>query len=280
MNISLNFSEGFIRRPVATTLLTIAILLAGGVAFHFLAQAPLPEIDFPTIYVHAGLPGASPETMASAVATPLERQFGRIAGVAEMTSSSSLGSTGVALQFDLNRDINAAARDVQACIDAAVGLLPAGLPSLPGYHKVNPADAPIMLLGLTSNNIRRTDMFDATDFILDQKLSQVMGIGEVDVFGGAQPLAVRVEVNPSMLSSYGIGLEQVRTVLQDANARNPVGSLADSVQSWNLFTTDQLFVAREYNAVDRQLVQWRPGAIGRYRLGYRRHPRAGALPLW
>jgi multidrug efflux pump len=175
VNFSSNFSAPFIRRPVATTLITIAIFLSGAVAFRFLPVAPLPQIDFPTIAVGAGLPGASPETMASAVATPLERQFGRISGVTQMTSSSGFGNTGVVLQFDLNRDINAAARDVQAAINAARTQLPANLPSQPSYRKVNPADAPILLLSLTSTNVSPAQLYDAADSILAQKLAQVEG---------------------------------------------------------------------------------------------------------
>src|SRR6266705_2477681 len=173
----MNISEPFIRRPVATTLLTIAIILAGAVAFRLLPVSPLPQVEFPTISVNAGLPGASPETMASAVATPLERQFSRIAGVTQMTSSSGLGSTGITLQFDLNRDINAAARDVQAAINAARSQLPADLPGQPTYRKVNPADSPILLLSLSSNNIPPPQIYDAADPILAQKLAQVEGVG-------------------------------------------------------------------------------------------------------
>src|SRR5579864_9292781 len=176
LHLSSNFSAPFIRRPVATSLITIAILLSGIVAFRFLPVAPLPQVDFPTISVNANLPGASPETMASAVATPLERQFGRIAGVTQMTSSSGLGSTNVTLQFDLNRDINAAARDVQAAINAARSQLPADIPSQPNYHKSNPADAPILMLALTSANIPPAEIYDAADSILAQKLAQVQGV--------------------------------------------------------------------------------------------------------
>jgi len=245
VNFSSNFSAPFIRRPVATSLITFAILLSGVVAFRFLPVAPLPHVDFPTISVSAGLPGASPETMASAVATPLERQFGRIAGVTQMTSSSGLGSTNVTLQFDLNRDINAAARDVQAAINAARSQLPADLPGQPSYRKVNPADAPIMLLVLTSDNIPPTQIYDAADSILAQKLAQVEGVGQVRVFGSSRP-AVRVEANPDLLNSYGISLETVRKSLQAANANLAKGALSDSKQSWPLTDTDQLFKAYEY----------------------------------
>src|SRR6266550_1013717 len=206
MNFSANFSAPFIRRPVATSLITIAIFLSGAVAFRFLPVAPLPQVDFPTIGVGAVLPGASPETMASAVATPLERQFGRIAGVTEMTSTSGLGSTSVVLQFDLSRDIDAAARDVQAAINAARGQLPTNLPSNPTYRKVNPADPPIMILAITSPSYDRAQMYDAASSILQQKISQVDGVGQVQV-GGASPPAVRVEVNPMRLNSAGLSLE-------------------------------------------------------------------------
>src|SRR5499425_3376382 len=191
MNFSSNFSAPFIRRPVATTLITIAIFLSGVVAFRFLPVAPLPQVDFPTISVGAGLPGTSPETMASAVATPLERQFGPIAGVTQMTSSSGLGNTGITLQFDLNRDINAASRDVQAAINAARSQLPADIPSRPNYRKVNPADAPILMLSLTSENIPPPQIYDAADSILAQKIAQDEGVGQVFTWGRARP-AVRV----------------------------------------------------------------------------------------
>src|SRR6266446_2376343 len=245
MNFSSNFSAPFIRRPVATTLITVAILLSGVVAFRFLPVAPLPQVDFPTIGVGAGLPGASPETMASAVATPLERQFGRIAGVTQMTSSSGLGSTGITLQFDLNRDINAAARDVQAAINAARSQLPADLPGQPNYRKVNPADAPILLLALTSDNVPPAQIYDAADSILAQKLAQVEGVGQVFTWGSSRP-AVRVEVNPYQLNSYGISLEQVRNSLRAANANLAKGALSDSKQTWAIADTDQLFKAYEY----------------------------------
>ena len=245
MNFSSNFSAPFIRRPVATSLLTFAIFLSGAVAFRFLPVAPLPQVDFPTIGVGAGLPGASPETMASAVATPLERQFGRIAGVTQMTSSSGLGSTSITFQFDLNRDINAAARDVQAAINAARSQLPADLPGQPGYRKVNPADSPIMLLALSSENIPPAQIYDAADSILAQKLAQVEGVGQVFTWGSSRP-AVRVEVNPYQLNSYGISLETVRKSLQSANANLAKGTLSDSQQNWTVTDTDQLFKAYEY----------------------------------
>ncbi|MGC1414273.1 MAG: multidrug efflux RND transporter permease subunit [Candidatus Acidiferrum sp.] len=245
MTSSTNFSAPFIRRPVATTLITIAIFLSGVVAFRFLPVSPLPQVDFPTISVGAGLPGASPETMASAVATPLERQFGRIAGVTQMTSSSGLGSTNITLQFDLTRDINAAARDVQAAINAARSQLPADLPGQPTYRKVNPADAPILILALTSDNIPPAQIYDAADSILAQKLAQVEGVGQVFTWGSASP-AVRVEANPYQLNSYGISLETVRASLQSANANLAKGSLSDSQKTWTVADSDQLFKAYEY----------------------------------
>ena len=245
MNFSSNFSAPFIRRPVATALLTIAIFLSGAVAFKFLPVAPLPKIDFPTIAVGASLPGASPETMASNVAAPLERQFGRISGVTQMTSSSTSGSTSVVLQFDLNRDINAAARDVQAAINAARSQLPADLPGQPGYRKVNPADAPIILLSLTSTNIPPAEIYDAADSILAQKLAQVEGVGQVFTWGSSRP-AVRVAVNADQINSYGISLEQIRNSLHSANANLAKGSLNDDKQSVVIGDTDQLFKAYEY----------------------------------
>ena len=238
-------SEVFIRKPVATTLLTIALALAGAIAFRLLPVAPLPQVEFPTIQVQASLPGASPETMASSVATPLERQFGRIAGLTELTSTSYLGATSIVLQFDLNRDINAAARDTQAAINAAAGQLPTPLPSKPTYRKVNPADAPIMILGLTSNAVRPGLMYDAADSILEQKLSQIDGVGQVSVGGRALP-GVRVELNPTQMSNLGVGLEDVRTVLSNANANRPKGELANDHQTWGLSATDQLLKAEDY----------------------------------
>src|SRR5256884_480027 len=245
MNFSANFSSPFIRRPVATSLITIAIFLSGAVAFRFLPVAPLPQVDFPTIGVGAGLPGASPETMASAVATPLERQFSRIAGVTKMTSSSGLGSTGIPPQLDLNPNINAAARDVQAAINAARSQLPADLPGQPTYRKANPADAPILLFSLTSDNISPAQIYDAADSVLAQKIAQVEGVGQVFTWGSARP-AVRVETNPYQLNSYGISLETVRKSLQAANANLAKGALSDSKQTWAVSDTDQLFKAYEY----------------------------------
>ena len=241
----MSISEPFIRRPVATTLLLIAIGLAGATAFRLLPVSPLPQVDFPTISVNASLPGASPETMASAVATPLERQFGRIAAVTEMTSSSSLGSTSITLQFDLNRNIDAAARDVQAAINAARGYLPANLPQNPRYRKVNPADSPIIMIALTSDVLDKGHIYDAASTIMAQKLAQVPGVGQVNVGGSALP-GVRVELNPVQLSKYGIGLEQVRTVLATANANTPKGHFSDGHQTWEVGANDQIFKAADY----------------------------------
>ncbi|HLZ18034.1 MAG TPA: efflux RND transporter permease subunit, partial [Smithellaceae bacterium] len=204
----MNISSPFIKRPVATTLITLGIALAGLVAFKLLPVAALPQVDFPTIAVFASLPGASPETMAATVATPLERSLGRIAGVTEMTSVSSLGSTRIILQFDLKRDIDGAARDVQAAINGARSLLPSGLPSNPTYRKVNPAEAPILILAMTSDTLTRGQIYDAASTILAQKLSQLKGVGQVGVSGSALP-AVRAELNPALLNRYGISAEQV-----------------------------------------------------------------------
>ena len=241
----MNISAPFIRRPVATTLLTIALLLSGAIAYRMLPVAPLPEVVYPVIQVSAQLPGASPETMASAVATPLERMFGRIAGINQMTSTSQLGSTNVVLQFDFSRDIDGAARDVQAAINAARGELPANLPNNPTWRKVNPAEAPILVLTLTSDTATQPQMYDVADSILSQKIAQVEGVGLVSVGGSSRP-AVRVEVNPLLLSKLGLGLEDVRTALANANANRPKGALVDSEHMSILNDNDQLFLAKEY----------------------------------
>lgn len=241
----MNISAPFIRRPIGTSLLTIALLLAGTLAFVMLPVAPLPQVEYPVISVSAGLPGASPETMASAVATPLERQFGRIAGITQMTSTSQLGSTNIVLQFDLNRNIDAAARDVQAAINAARGQLPANLPNNPTYRKVNPADAPVMILALTSDSHTLPQMYDAGDSVLAQKLSQVEGIGQVFVGGAARP-AVRAEVNPTQANQLGIGLDRIRTALGLANANRPKGVISGPINAWAISANDQLFTADQY----------------------------------
>src|SRR5246127_800959 len=241
----LNLSAPFIDRPVATTLLTFGLALAGAAAFRLLPVSPLPQVDFPTISVQASLPGASPETMAATVATPLERSLGRIAGITEMTSSSSLGSTRITLQFELSRDIDGGARHVQAAINAARNLLPTGLPSNPTYRKVNPADAPIMILTLTSDTMTQGQMYDAASTIIAQKLSQIDGVGQVTVGGSSLP-AVRVELNPQALNKYGIGFEDVRTVLAATNANRPKGSLEEGDRHWQIYANDQAKTAAEY----------------------------------
>src|SRR5712691_1991568 len=241
----MSISAPFIRRPIGTSLLAAALLLSGILAFNFLPVASLPRVDFPVIQVGASLPGADPQTMASAVATPLERQFGRIAGINQMTSTSQLGSTSVVLQFDLNRDINAAGRDVQAAINAARSQLPVNLPSNPNYRKVNPADAPILIIALTSDILTLPRMYDAADSILSQKLAQIEGVGQVFVGGGAKP-AVRAEVNPTLLNKLGVGLDTVRTALTSANANRPKGEVADPVNAWTWDANDQIFVADQY----------------------------------
>jgi multidrug efflux pump len=241
----MSLSSPFIHRPVATTLLTVAIALAGAVAFGKLPVSALPQIDFPTISVSAMLPGASPEIMASSVATPLERQFGRIAGVTEMTSASYLGSSSITLQFDLNRNIDGAARDVQAAINAARSYLPTNLPSNPTYRKVNPADAPILILALTSNVYDRGALYDAASTIMQQRLSQVAGVGQVGVGGSSLP-GVRVEINPTQLHSYGLGLQDVNALLSLQNANLAKGQIADAHTTADITANDQLLKAEYY----------------------------------
>src|SRR5262245_31350214 len=255
----MNPSALFINRPVATTLLAIGLCLAGAVAFTQLPVSPLPQVDFPVITVTANLPGADPDTMASTVATPLERQLGRIAGVNEITSSSSLGSTRVVLQFDLDRDINDAATEVQSAINAARSQLPTGMPSNPTYRKANPADAPIMILTLTSDTMTRGQMYDVASTVVAQKLSQVRGIGQVSVGGSSLP-AVRVELNPTVLNGYGIATQDVRTALGAANANRPKGLVEAGERAWWIYANDQAKTAREYVPL---LVSYRNGAAVR-----------------
>src|SRR6478672_6686772 len=255
----MNISAPFIRRPIGTSLLAAALVMAGALAFNYLPVAPLPQVEFPVISVGAGLPGASPETMASAVATPLERQFGRIAGVNQMTSTSQLGSTSIVLQFDLSRNIDAAARDVQAAINAARGQLPANLPNNPNYRKVNPADAPVMILAITSDTYDRARMYDVASSVLQQRLAQVTGVGQVFVGGGALP-AVRVDVNPTALNNMGLGLEDVRATLGAANATRPKGQVADDRTAYSIGATDQLMRADEYKPL---IITYRRGAAVR-----------------
>ena len=252
----MNPSSLFIGRPVATTLLTLGLALAGIVAYALLPVAPLPQVDFPTIMVQASLPGASPETMASTVATPLERTLGVIAGVSEITSTSSQGSTRVILQFDLSRNIDGAAREVQAALNAARTLLPSGMPSNPTYRKVNPADAPVMILSLTSETMSRAQMYDAASTILAQKISQIEGIGQV-IVGGASLPAVRVELDPPKLTSLGISPDEVRAAIVTTNANRPKGSIEDDTRHWQILANDQAKRAADYIPV---IVAWRNGA--------------------
>ncbi|MGQ5794137.1 multidrug efflux RND transporter permease subunit MdtC [Serratia sp. IR-2025] len=241
----MKFFALFIHRPVATTLLTLAIAISGAIGFRLLPVSPLPQVDFPVISISASLPGASPETMASSVATPLERALGRIAGVNEMTSMSSLGSTRVILQFDLDRDINGAARDVQAAINAAQSLLPTGMPSRPSYRKVNPSDAPIMILTLTSDTYSQGQLYDFASTQLAQKISQTEGVGDVSVGGSSLP-AVRVELNPSALFNQGVSLDSVRQAIANANVRRPQGAVENPQQRWQIQANDALKTADAY----------------------------------
>ncbi|HEX3891781.1 MAG TPA: efflux RND transporter permease subunit [Terracidiphilus sp.] len=241
----MSLSSPFITRPVGTTLLTIAVAIAGAIAFTVLPVSPLPQVDFPTISVSASLPGASAQIMAASVATPLERQFSHIAGITEMTSSSALGTTGVTLQFDLSRNIDGAARDVQAAINAARTYLPANLPSNPSYRKVNPADSPIMILGLTSDKYDVTKLYDLSSTVLIQKLSQIDGVGQAFAGGGATP-AVRVEVDPKKLESFGMTLGSVQSVLSLQNSHEPRGQMADGQVTADIITNDQISKADEY----------------------------------
>jgi len=249
----------FIHRPVATILLTIAILLAGILGFRLLPVAPLPQVDFPVILVSASLPGASPETMASSVATPLERSLGRIAGVSEMTSTSSLGSTRIILVFDYDRDINGAARDVQGAINAAQSLLPSGMPSRPTYRKINPSDAPIMIMTLTSDTYSPGQLYDYASTQLAQKLSQIEGVGDVSIGGSSLP-AVRVNLNPQALFNQGVSLDDVRQTISDANQRRPQGAIEDRSQRWQLKTNDELQTAADYQPL---IVHYNAGAAVR-----------------
>jgi len=252
----MNISAPFILRPVATTLLTVAVALAGAIAFGVLPVAPLPEVDFPTISVSASLPGGSAEIMASSVATPLERQFGHMAGVTEMTSSSTLGSTSITVQFDLSRDIDGAARDVEAAINAARTYLPANLPGNPTYRKVNPADAPIMILGLTSDKFGPAKLYDEASTVLEQKLSQIQGVGQVTVGGGALP-SVRVEANPTQLASYGLTLANLQSVLSLQNADLAKGQITDGNVTADILANDQISLAADYRPL---IVGYKNGA--------------------
>src|SRR6185437_14906752 len=244
----MNISAPFIHRPVATTLLTVAIAIAGLIAFQVLPVAPLPQVDFPTISIRSGLPGASAEIMASSVATPLERQLGHIAGVSEMTSSSGLGSTNVTIQFDLSRDIDGAARDVQAAINAARTYLPANLPANPSYRKVNPADSPIMLIGLTSNIYGPDKLYDVASTIMVQKISQIEGVGQATAGGGALP-SVRVEVDPTKLASYGLTMADLQSVLRLQNTNLARGQISDGTTTADIVVNGQISHADEYKPI-------------------------------
>src|SRR5471030_3236953 len=244
----MNLSGPFIRRPVATMLLSLAIMLLGGVSFNLLPVSPLPQIDFPVIVVSASLPGASPEVMASTVATPLERSFGAIAGITTMSSSSSQGSTRVILAFDSDRDINGAAREVQAAINASRNLLPSGMRSMPTYKKVNPSQAPIMVLSLTSDVLEKGQLYDLASTILSQSLSQVQGVGEVQIGGSSLP-AVRIELEPQALNQYGVALDDVRNTIANANVRRPKGSVEDDQRLWQVQANDQLEKAKDYESL-------------------------------
>jgi multidrug efflux pump len=252
----MSISTPFIKRPIATSLLTIALAMAGALAFYFLPVAPLPQVEYPTINVNANLPGAAPETMASAVTAPLEKSFGRIAGITEMTSFSNTGGSNITIQFDLDRSVDSAARDVQAAINAARGQLPANLPNNPNYRKQNPADNAILTLALTSDVEERTRMYDVAESILNQKIAQVRGVGQVQISGSSRP-SVRVQINPTSLTKFDIGWEQILATLQAANANRPKGQLSDGQHTWQLATTDQLFKAEEYRPL---IVAFKNGA--------------------
>ena len=255
----MKFFALFIYRPVATILISLAITLCGVLGFRLLPVAPLPQVDFPVIMISASLPGASPETMASSVATPLERSLGRIAGVSEMTSTSSLGSTRIIMEFNFDRDINGAARDVQAAINAAQSLLPSGMPSRPTYRKANPSDAPIMILTLTSDTYSQGELYDFASTQLAQTIAQIDGVGDVDVGGSSLP-AVRVDLNPQALFNQGVSLDAVRTAIDNANVRRPQGALEDHSSRWQVQTNDELKTAAEYQPL---IVHYNNGAAVR-----------------
>ncbi|MBS5846787.1 MAG: efflux RND transporter permease subunit, partial [Pseudomonas putida] len=244
----MNLSGPFIRRPVATMLLSLAIMLLGGVSFGLLPVSPLPQMDFPVIVVSANLSGASPEVMASTVATPLERKLGSIAGVTTLTSSSNQGSTRVIIGFEMGRDIDGAAREVQAAINATRNLLPSGMRSMPTYKKINPSQAPIMVLSLTSDVLQKGQLYDLADTILSQSLAQVSGVGEVQIGGSSLP-AVRIAVEPQLLNQYGVSLDDVRTAVSNANQRRPMGFVEDAERNWQVRANDQLESAKDYEPV-------------------------------
>ena len=252
----MSLSSPFIKRPVATTLLNLSVVLAGAVAFTLLPVSPLPQIDFPVIFVSANLPGASPETMASTVATPLERALGTIAGVSELSSNSSQGSARINIMFDLGKDINVAAREVQAAINASRSLLPSALPGMPQYRKINPSQAPVMILALTSKTHTASEMYDIASTVLAQKVAQVTGVGDVTVGGGSLP-AVRVELQPYALMQYGIALDDVRRAIAGANLLRPKGGVEDGERFWQVQASDQLTKAAQYEPL---IVTYRTGA--------------------
>ncbi|MGH7995667.1 MAG: efflux RND transporter permease subunit, partial [Opitutaceae bacterium] len=252
----MSLSSPFIRRPIGTSLLTAAVALAGIVAYRYLPVSPLPQVDFPTISVQASLPGASPEIMASSVAAPLERAFGRISGVTEMTAQSTLGQTGITLQFDLDRNIDSAARDVEAAINAARSDLPSDLPGNPTYRKVNPADAPILILSLTSDTLPPSALYDAASTVLEQKLSQIPGVGQVIVGGSSAP-AVRIDVNPTELNQMGLTLEDVRTAVAASTANEAKGAVEGARRRWMIAGDDQLMKAADYAPL---VIAYRNGA--------------------
>ena len=252
----MNISAPFVKRPVATSLLSMGLLLFGGLAYRGLPMARLPEVEYPTITVYSNLPGASPETMATAVATPLERMLGRIAGITQMTSVSQLGSTNITMQFDLDRNVDGAARDVQAAINGARGQLPANLPTNPNWRKVNPADSDFMNLAVTSDTATRPELYDVAESIVTQKLLQIPGMGQVNIGGSSRP-GVRVDLNPLPLSKLGIGLSDVRAALAAANADAPKGMLSDGSPMLILNSNDQLFLAKDYASL---VIAYRNGA--------------------
>ncbi|MES2569067.1 MAG: efflux RND transporter permease subunit, partial [Verrucomicrobiota bacterium] len=244
----MNISEPFIRRPVGTSLLAVGLFLLGIVAYRFLPVAPLPRIDFPMVQVSASLPGADPATMASSVAAPLERRFGQIAGISEITSVSTLGGVSVTLQFDLERKIDGAVRDVQAAINAAAGELPSNLPSPPRFRKINPADAPIMILTLTSDTLPPTAVFDLADTLIAQRLSQVEGVSQV-IINGAEKSAVRIQMNPGALASVGLSMEEVRNVLAQSNVNQARGSIDGADLSYTIDSNGQLLAPADYRSI-------------------------------
>src|SRR5256714_9062747 len=244
----MNISSPFIHRPVATSLLATGLFMLGVVAYQLLPVAALPRVDFPVISVSAGLPGADPATVASSLAAPLEKRLGQIAGVTEMTSVSTLGGTSITLQFDLSRNVDRAARDVQAAINASTGDLPINLPGPPTYRKINPGDAPIMILAMTSESLNPADVYETADEIVAQRLSQVEGVSQVFV-GGSEKSAIRVQINPAALASTGLSFEEVRSLLGQVNVSSPKGSLESEHNTFSLASNDQLLEAAQYQSL-------------------------------